>query len=348
MVYRCAHDGERTMSLVSAGCEELTGYAPMSLIGNADVAYQGLIAAEHCEAIRQEIASAVDRAEAWTLNYPIVTATGDTTWVLKRGTAVRDDDGEVLALEGIITGVDTCHSAEERLTQAAAEWRQTFDAILDSVTVMDAEGKILRCNAAPGQGFEKLLGQHCFEAFHGPTASYPAPSCECPRQRALESRELETNVRVRDGRWLRETFHPILGAQARVTGGVHVVSDVTDLKQAEQQLVESVARQKAITSGVIAALVRAVEVRDPYTAGHQRRVSELAVAMAEWIDLGEERAQGLRVAGMLHDVGKITIPAEIITKPGRLSAIEFELIKGHPQAGFDVLAAIDFPWPWRR
>jgi putative nucleotidyltransferase with HDIG domain len=100
----------------------------------------------------------------------------------------------------------------------------------------------------------------------------------------------------------------------------------------------------SVTDGVIAALARTIEVRDPYTAGHQRRVSELGAAMALHMGLGEDRAEGVRVAGMLHDVGKINIPAEILSRPGRLSTMEFELIKGHAQAGFEILEAIHFPW----
>ena len=78
---------------------------------------------------------------------------------------------------------------------------------------------------------------------------------------------------------------------------------------------------------------------------HQRRVSELAAALALHMGLGEESAEGVRVRGMLHDVGKITIPAEILSKPGRLSTMEFGSIKGHAEAGFEILAAIHFPWP---
>ena len=96
---------------------------------------------------------------------------------------------------------------------------------------------------------------------------------------------------------------------------------------------------------MIAALARSIEVRDPYTAGHQRRVGELAAAMALCMELGEERAEGLRVGGLLHDVGKINIPAEILAKPGLLTTMEYELIKGHARAGYDILAAIHFPWP---
>jgi putative nucleotidyltransferase with HDIG domain len=87
------------------------------------------------------------------------------------------------------------------------------------------------------------------------------------------------------------------------------------------------------------------EIRDPYTAGHQLQVSRLAVAIAAELDLPEKKITALRMAGTLHDIGKINIPSEILSKPGRLNRIEFELIKTHPVIGRDILKSIDFPWP---
>ena len=95
----------------------------------------------------------------------------------------------------------------------------------------------------------------------------------------------------------------------------------------------------------IEAIAATVERRDPYTAGHERRVSVLAVAIGRELSLSEDVIEGLRVGSMIHDLGKIQVPAEILAKPTRLSAIEFELVKAHPQTGYDILKGIDFPWP---
>jgi PAS domain S-box-containing protein len=97
--------------------------------------------------------------------------------------------------------------------------------------------------------------------------------------------------------------------------------------------------------GTIKAISSIVEMRDPYTAGHEKRVAELAAAIARELGLSDERVYGLRLAGDVHDLGKIKIPAEILSKPGRLTDIEYDLIKVHPQAGYDILKDIDFPWP---
>ena len=87
------------------------------------------------------------------------------------------------------------------------------------------------------------------------------------------------------------------------------------------------------------------EMRDPYTAGHQRRVAEIAVAIGAELGFDARRQEGLRVAGYLHDIGKIRIPSEILSKPGKLSPAEFQLVQGHAQASHDVLMDVEFPWP---
>lgn len=98
-------------------------------------------------------------------------------------------------------------------------------------------------------------------------------------------------------------------------------------------------------SGTIQVIASTVEHRDPYTSGHQQRVAHLACALARQMRLSEDIIEGLRMAGVIHDLGKITVPAEILSKPTRLTDIEFALIKTHPQIGYDILKDIEFPWP---
>lgn len=97
--------------------------------------------------------------------------------------------------------------------------------------------------------------------------------------------------------------------------------------------------------GIVQAISVAVEIRDPYTAGHQQRVADLAAAVASEMGLSADDVYGLRMASVIHDLGKITVPAGILAKPGRLSGLEYELIKNHVRAGYDILKQIEFPWP---
>ena len=115
--------------------------------------------------------------------------------------------------------------------------------------------------------------------------------------------------------------------------------------EAQNKIKKQLSQLESNLEGTIKAMTRVVELRDPYTAGHETRVAELAVAIAKEMGLTDEQVHGIHLAGEVHDLGKIQIPAEILSMPRRLTEIEYSLIKGHPQAGYDILKDIDFPWP---
>jgi putative nucleotidyltransferase with HDIG domain len=96
---------------------------------------------------------------------------------------------------------------------------------------------------------------------------------------------------------------------------------------------------------IVETMAITVELRDPYTAGHQRRVAQLACAIADDIGLSEEQQTGIRFAGLIHDIGKIRIPTEILTHPGVLTEAENRIIRTHPSTGYEILKNIEFPWP---
>jgi PAS domain S-box-containing protein len=124
-----------------------------------------------------------------------------------------------------------------------------------------------------------------------------------------------------------------------------VMQDISEKKHAEEQIQRHVTELESAFMSTVNVAATLSEMRDPYTAGHERRVAEIAVAIGAALGLDARRQEGLRVAGYLHDVGKISIPAEILAKPGKLTKIEYQLIQAHPQAGHDVLKDVNFPWP---
>ncbi len=149
----------------------------------------------------------------------------------------------------------------------------------------------------------------------------------------------EESISLDDGKkiWLQTTKVPLDSPDVpEVLLGVSV--DITALKNSFHRLQE-------LMEETVNGLVSAVEKRDPYTAGHQRRVSLLANAIAVKMELEKSQADGLRIAAIVHDIGKIYVPSEILSKPGKLTTAEFELVKTHPQAGFEILSKINFPWP---
>ncbi|MFZ5450768.1 MAG: HD domain-containing phosphohydrolase [Thermodesulfobacteriota bacterium] len=151
-------------------------------------------------------------------------------------------------------------------------------------------------------------------------------------------------------KWAIETVVSIQYAGQRAILGYFM--EITAQKRAEEALKESNRRlreshanfRKALY-GTVNALALAMEMRDPYTAGHQQRVTLLACAIAGEMGLPEDQIRGLKVAGTLHDIGKITTPAEILSKPSKLSEHEMGLIRDHAQASHDILRDVEFPWP---
>jgi len=121
--------------------------------------------------------------------------------------------------------------------------------------------------------------------------------------------------------------------------------EIGEHKKVDKELMQSLKKLQATLKGTVHVLASIVETRDSYTAGHQKRVAELACAIGNEMGLSNEAVEGINVAGTLHDIGKIFIPAEILNKPSVISDLEFSLIKTHPQIGYEILQGIDFPWP---
>ena len=114
----------------------------------------------------------------------------------------------------------------------------------------------------------------------------------------------------------------------------------------EQKVKEKTAELQEMLTAIIQSMSLAVEIRDPYTAGHQERVACLACAIAKKMGLSKNQINSIRLAGILHDIGKIRIPVSILNRPGKLLDVEFEMIKIHPRVGFDILKNIPSPWPF--
>jgi PAS domain S-box-containing protein/putative nucleotidyltransferase with HDIG domain len=124
-----------------------------------------------------------------------------------------------------------------------------------------------------------------------------------------------------------------------------ILRETTARRRTEEELRLTLEKLQKAMGATIQAMSLTVETRDPYTAGHQRRVSDLAQAIATEMKLNKEEIDAIRMAASIHDLGKISIPAEILSKPGKINEFEFRLIQNHPQIGYEILRTIEFPWP---
>ncbi len=144
---------------------------------------------------------------------------------------------------------------------------------------------------------------------------------------------------------LEISYIPYRNSNGVVTHAIMAAHNITNRKMAEQELDKSYRNLQKTLEETVNALSALVEMRDPYTAGHQNRVARIARAIAQELGLSEDAVQGIWVASLIHDIGKVRVPADILSRPAHLSSAEFELIKEHPQTGYEILRKIDFPWP---
>jgi putative nucleotidyltransferase with HDIG domain len=151
----------------------------------------------------------------------------------------------------------------------------------------------------------------------------------------------------RDGsyRYFSISSAPNLDAEDKVIGFVGIFKDITDLKLSQEELKKSYQKLQGTLDVTIQAISMIVEARDPYTSGHQVRVAKLSSAIARELGLSEDHIRGIRMAALIHDIGKINVPAEILSKPTRLNDIELSMVRAHPQVGYNILKTIDFPFP---
>jgi putative nucleotidyltransferase with HDIG domain/PAS domain S-box-containing protein len=235
--------------------------------------------------------------------------------------------------------LEDLNESEEMVRAAKEEWEATFDAIASPVFIHDRDGIILRANRAyakqAGRPFRDFIGNPYWQVF---------PRLDAPLPVDQSSREEEKEIRAENGEiYLSHSY--AMRSSRKKPCFVHFLENITQRKKAEKLIRDSRNRLRLSLEGTVQAVAKAVEARDPYTSGHQLRVASLATAMAKRMGLDQDTIDGIRLGAMIHDIGKIHLPAEILAKPSRLTDIEFEMIKGHPEVGYEILRGISFPWP---
>jgi PAS domain S-box-containing protein len=265
------------------------------------------------------------------------------------------------------------HSMEARLKESQRQYATTVRCIADCVIVTDTEMRVTLMNPAAqgvtGWGQDEAMGKRLDEVLRlvdeKTLTPIEGPMAETIRTRAVTTLTAPVLLITKNGEKIpvEDSAAPMIDDKGELTGAVLVFRDITERKRAEaaiktafDSLEERVREQTAelrtsferlgrAMEGTIQALATMVEARDRYTAGHQLRVADLACETAKQMGVAESRLPIIRIAGLIHDVGKVCVPTEILNKPAPLSHIEFEIVKQHPKAAFDVLEKIEFPWP---
>ena len=283
--------------------------------------------------------------------YRIRRADGRFRWHRCRALPVRGGDGRVERWIGTYTDIDDEMALEHRLRaaeRASAETLTLLDTLHANAPVgfgfIDREYRYSRVNETlatmNGVPVDAHIGRRVAEVVPDLW-----PQLEPRYREVLDTGEPVVNLEMagetaahpgQEQAWLVNLYPVRLGAE--IIGIGLVVVDITERRHAERTYRE-------LTHAAVAAIASTVEARDPYTAGHQRRVAEISEAIGRKIGLDEHAIVGVSLAAHIHDIGKLAVPAEILARPGPLHPAEMELVKTHSRAGHDIVAGIDFPWP---
>ncbi|MDQ6967411.1 MAG: PAS domain S-box protein [Mariprofundaceae bacterium] len=257
---------------------------------------------------------------------------------------------------GILRDITERKHAEQVIRDSEEQTRLILDSTTEAIYGMDTDGLCTMVNTAcvAMLGYDdssELVGNDIHDLIHHTRKDgSPYPKNECRMIKAfIENKELHVDDEVlwrKDGSSFPASYwsHPIQ-KNGKTTGSVVAFLDITEQINSQHDLKESHDSLLRSLEGTIQAIAMAVEARDPYTAGHQRRVANIAVIIAREMGLDDKIVTGILWGATIHDIGKIHLPAEILSKPSRLSKLEYSLIQEHAQVGYEILKNIKFPWP---
>jgi len=240
--------------------------------------------------------------------------------------------------------------SEEALRQSQQEFISIFRDNPEGIVYVDEKGTILdvnlRFSELFGYSLKEIKGKNINSGIIHPPDKIKEGKDVDNKAISKGYVNFETIRKKKDGTLFPVSLSgsPVI-VDGKPRGIIGMFVDITERKKNEEQLKESFKKLKKTMEDSIEAISLVTEARDAYTAGHQRKVSTLAVAIAEEMGFPKDKVEGIKIAALIHDVGKINLPAEILSKPGKLSEIEFNLIKNHSQIGYDILKKIDFLWP---
>lgn len=333
----------------SPGWKAMLGYTDAE-IGNAYNEWESRVHPDDLPSILKELHRFSNgEATNYVAEYRLRCKDGSYKWILDRGKVItRTVEGKPLQAIGTSTDISEERRIREQLSESEAKFKGLVEQSLIGIYMVDNHN-MLYANPRTEEIFGYAPGEMNGIAVHALVTPEDRGTVDGNIRRRtsgeIDSLRYEFRALRKDGRVIDVGVH---GSRTMLAGKpvvLGVLQDITDKRLHEERVREYVDRLERSIMSTVQAISYMVDLRDPYTSGHERRVGELAAAIGAEIGLTEDQITGLRVAGGVHDVGKIAVPAEILSKPTRLSTAEFAIVQTHAQQGYEILKDIEFPWP---
>jgi PAS domain S-box-containing protein len=319
-------------------------------IGDSLKEWESRVHPDDLQRVMDEVKRYLDGAvPAYRTEHRVRCADGSYKWILDHGKIMtRDAAGNPLIMIGTHTDITARMLTDAALRESEQKFKTLVEQSLIGIYIVD-EGRLLYVNPRAAEIFgydiDELRGISLADLVAPEDLDLVMGNIRRRTSGEIQTLRYEFRGLRKDGQMIDIGVHgsrTLLAGKPVVLG---VLQDITERRVNEQRVREYVQRLERSIMSTVRAISHMVDLRDPYTSGHERRVGELSAAIGTEIGLSEHQVTGLRIAGNVHDVGKIAVPAEILSKPTRLSPAEFAIVKTHAQQGYEILKDIDFPWP---
>lgn len=339
-------DPEGIFQYVSPSHQALLGYIPENMIGTSYFSYLHPDDVDHIKNHFKNEYATLKSTVAAEFRYQHLQ--GHYVWIEAEGNVYTDDTG--LPAGVIFSGRDI--TDRKRYLEALRESEEKFRKLAETAPVaifIYQDDRFVWANhlmdQLTGYDHQELLHLSLWDIVHPDHRELVMNRGGVSFRTSGPPSRFEFKLATKSGkiRWC-----DFAAAQIEYGGKPAVIAsayDITDRKISDEELIRTSDNLHHAVGGTIQAMALAVEIRDPYTSGHETRVTDLATTIAREIDLPVKQVEAVNMAATIHDVGKLYIPAEILSKPGNLNSMEVRLIQTHAQAGYDILKDITFPWP---
>ena len=278
---------------------------------------------------------------------PFYRQDGTVLWGTLNVRAVKDSDDNVFYYEGTLEDITPRKEAEEELKKSEEKYRNIFENAVMGIYQVTPRGQYLSANPVLSRIHGYNSPEEMIESVADITQLYVDPSRRAELKRIINEqgfvKGFEIIMRRKDGslHWVSNTSRAVRDEHGTILYYEGTIEDITSRKSAE----ESVKQLKQTLLGTLHALSQSIEIREPGITGHHTRVSNLGSAIARAMGLDDDMAESIRIAGLVHDIGNMSVPSEILSKPGRLSEMEYNFVKLHPRSGYDILKETGLPYP---